>query len=75
MRQPTGSFKWAWRKATATAAAGRRVILVVALDGEEGLDSNMGAALEGVEARRILHFPRSTLPCGPEVYCRLVDPL
>ena len=38
-------------------------------DGEEGLHSNMGAASEGVEARRILHFPRSTLPCGPEIYC------
>lgn len=70
VNQNDGSFKWAWKKATATAAAGRRVIMVVALDGEEGLDSNMGAASEGVKARRILHFPRSTLPCGPEVYCR-----
>ena len=69
VNQSDASFGDTWSKAT-TTAAGHRVIMVVALTGDGGRDLGLGATTDGVEARRILHFPGSTLPCGPKVHCR-----
>ena len=63
-------FKHTWKKAVVTAKRGHRVVLWVTVGGKGAEGRDLGAGGEGVDVRRVLHFPKGALPAGPRVACR-----